>query len=43
MPKSLHDKLDRQARKKGLKWKRKDAYVHGTMTNIRKRRERKKH
>lgn len=31
MPKQLHDALKKQARKKGLKGKRKDAYVFGTM------------
>jgi len=36
MPKKLHDKLERQARKKGLKGKRKDAYVYGTMRKIEK-------
>ena len=31
MPKAMHDKLKRQARKKGLKGKRAGAYVYGTM------------
>ena len=31
MPKALEQKLKRQARKKGLKGKRADAYVYGTM------------
>ena len=31
MPKRLHDKLNRQARNKGLTGKRKQAYVYGTM------------
>jgi hypothetical protein len=31
MPKKLHDKLERQARKKGLTGKRKDKYVYGGM------------
>ena len=31
MPKALHDKLARQASKKGLTGARKDAYVYGTM------------
>lgn len=40
MPKELHDKLERQARKKGLKGKSKDAYVYGTLLEIeRKKRE----
>ena len=34
MPKWLHDKLNRQARKRGLTGKRKDAYVYGTMNKI---------
>lgn len=34
MPKELHDKLKRQAEKKGLKGKRKKAYVYGTMDKI---------
>ena len=31
MPKKFHDALKKEARKKGLKGKRKDAYVFGTM------------
>ena len=31
MPKALHDKLAKQANKKGLTGDRKDAYVYGTM------------
>lgn len=31
MPKELEDRLKREARKKGLKGKRKDAFVYGTM------------
>jgi len=42
MPKKLHDKLERQARKKGLKGKRKARYVHGTMTDIKKAKSGKK-
>ena len=42
MPKKLHDKLERQARKKGYKGKRKDAYVYGTMNKIEKRKKKKK-
>ena len=37
MPKALHDKLERQARKKGLKGKRKDKYVFGTLSKIKKK------
>ena len=42
MPKKLHRKLKRQARKKGYKGKRADRYVYGTMTNIEKKRKRKR-
>jgi len=31
VPKALHDKLERQAKKKGLTGKRKKAYVYGTL------------
>jgi len=31
MPKKLHDKLKREAKKKGLRGERADAYVYGTM------------
>jgi len=31
MPKKLEKKLEKQARKKGLKGKRKNAYIYGTM------------
>lgn len=31
MPKELHRKLERQARKKGLTGEEKNRYVHGTM------------
>ena len=34
MPKELHDKLKREAKKKGLKGKRADAYVYGTMQRV---------
>jgi len=37
MPKALHEKLERQARKKGLKGKRKDKYVFGTLSKIKKK------
>lgn len=36
MPKALHRKLTRQANKKGLKGKRRNAYVYGTMSKIEK-------
>jgi hypothetical protein len=38
MPKALHQKLARQAAKKGLTGKRKDAYVYGTMQKIESKR-----
>jgi hypothetical protein len=41
MPKALHDKLERSARKAGLKGERKDAYVYGTMDKIEKQRHEK--
>lgn len=34
MPKKLHDKLEREAKKKGLKGDAKDRYVYGTMKKI---------
>jgi hypothetical protein len=37
MPKKLHAKLVRTARKKGLKGKRADRYVYGTMNKIKKK------
>lgn len=37
MPKVLHDKLSREASKKGLKGKRKDAYVYGTLNKVDKK------
>lgn len=36
MPKALEKKLKRTARKKGLKGKRANAYVYGTMNKIKK-------
>lgn len=39
MPKWLHDKLERQARKKGYKGDRKDAYVYGTLRKHEKRKK----
>ncbi len=42
MPKKLHDKLEREAEKKGLTGKRKDAYVYGTLTKIEEAQKRKK-
>ena len=31
MPKKMHDALEKQAKKKGLKGEAKDRYVYGTM------------
>ena len=42
MPKALHKKLARSAAKKGLKGKRKDAYIYGTMKKIEKRKGKSK-
>ena len=40
MPKAMHRALERSARKKGLKGKRKKAYVFGTMAKAKKKRGR---
>lgn len=37
MPKALHKKLVRQARKKGLKGRAKDRYVFGTLNRATRR------
>lgn len=37
MPKKLHDKLAREASKKGFKGKHKNAYVYGTLSKIEKK------
>uniref|UniRef100_A0A6M3LJE1 Uncharacterized protein n=1 Tax=viral metagenome TaxID=1070528 RepID=A0A6M3LJE1_9ZZZZ len=36
MPEKMHKALKKQAKKKGLTGKRKDAYVWGTMNKIKK-------
>ena len=41
MPKELHRRLERQARKKGLKGERRKAYVYGTLSKIKKKKARK--
>lgn len=43
MPEELHKSLEKSARKKGYKGKRKDAYVYGTMRKLgwKPKRERK--
>lgn len=40
MPKELHNKLARTAKKKGLTGKRKNAYIYGTMTKIERKKKR---
>lgn len=42
MPKALHDSLKRQADKKGLKGKRRDAYIYGTLQKYEKKHGKKK-
>lgn len=42
MPKKLHDKLEKQAKKQGLKGKAKDAYIYGTLNKIEKAEKKKK-
>ena len=42
MPKWLHEALKRSARKKGLKGKRKKAYIHGTLQKHKKRKKGRK-
>lgn len=37
MPREMEMRLERMARKKGLKGKRKDAYVYGTMAKMEKK------
>lgn len=34
MPKKMEEKLKREAKKKGLKGERRDAYVYGTLRKI---------
>jgi len=41
MPKKIHDKLAKQARKKGLSGKAKDRFIYGTMKKIEKKRGKK--
>lgn len=42
MPKAVENKLKKQARKKGLKGKRANAYVYGTMNKLGMMKGRKK-
>lgn len=39
MPKEIHNKLAKQARKKGLTGKQYDKYVYGTMAQIEQRKK----
>lgn len=41
MPARLHRKLEREAERKGLKGRRRKAYVYGTMAKIEARKKRK--
>jgi hypothetical protein len=41
LPKKLHQKLARQAKKQGLTGERKNAYVFGTMAKVEKKRRKK--
>lgn len=34
MPKKLHENLSKEAKSKGLKGERKDAYIYGTMSKV---------
>jgi hypothetical protein len=42
MPKALHEKLKRQARRKGLSGEAFDRYVYGTMNEVESRKKKKK-
>jgi hypothetical protein len=37
MPKKVEDALKKSARKKGLKGARRDAYIYGTMSKLKKK------
>jgi hypothetical protein len=41
MPKKMHDALEKEAKKKGLKGERKNAYVYGTMAKMKKEHKKK--
>lgn len=43
MPKQLHDKLEREAKEKGLSGERKDAYVYGTLNKVDEYKTKKEH
>lgn len=38
MPKKIHDALKKQARKMGLLGDRRDAYIYGTLSKLKKKR-----
>ena len=42
MPKEVHDALEKEAEKKGLKGEEKDRYVYGGLANFEKRQKEKK-
>ena len=42
MPKALHDRLARQARKAGLTGKRKNAYIYSVLNKVEKKSGKKK-
>jgi hypothetical protein len=41
MPKKMHDALEKEAKKKGLKGERKNAYVYGIMAKMKKEHKKK--
>ena len=41
MPAKLHRALEREADRKGLKGKKRDAYVYGTLARVKKNKEQK--
>lgn len=41
-PKKLHNKLEKEAEKKGLKGKKKDAYIYGALRKIEEKEKKKK-
>jgi len=42
MPKKAHKELEREADKKGLTGKKRQAYIYGTLKKIERRRRRKR-
>ncbi len=37
MPKKLHERLEREADKKGLRGERRNAYIYGTLAKVEKK------